>query len=559
MQKTSESLSDRPRILMKVTLCYPALVPGKKPTYGLQPLGVLYIGALLKREGFDVQILDAEIEGLTVHETARRILDTNPDLVGFSMMTPQLITGLAASVLIKQERPDLPIVMGGAHVDSTKGDIFEMQEEHADCFDMAVHGEGEYTLAEICHNMETLGAENPQVYCKDVQNAIYRDVDGTVVVNPPRAFNGQLDDLPSVDFDMLDVKQYSIPSMPGRHVLSMMLSRGCPFKCTFCDAPMVMGKKIRWWSIERIIRDIAFYKQKYGISNFSFRDSTFTANKKWTVKFCEALLDANLNIKWRINTRASLVPPDLLPLMAKAGCYTINFGVESGHPDILKRIKKEVALDDVIDAFERCRKLGVRTYATFMMGNPGETDETALATLEFSKKIRPALAMFFVSTAYPGTPMYFEGLDEGTVKDRWWAKQHWDPTKNTAFQVRWGWTDAGALDIPGFDAEYWQQRATREWYLRPRFIWDTITFTVMNPHFMRHIWNLSGEILPFYKLRNLLPQRKLGVDERLEILAKCPSQPTVTHRERPGTVDAATAYGASTSGETGRGLPVIEN
>src|SRR5262245_3295794 len=103
---------------MKITLCYPALVPGVKPKYGLQPLGVWCIGSLLKHEGFEVEVLDAEIEGLSVHETARRILAGKPDLVGFSMMTPQLMTALAASTLLKQTRPDLPIVLGGAHVDS---------------------------------------------------------------------------------------------------------------------------------------------------------------------------------------------------------------------------------------------------------------------------------------------------------------------------------------------------------------------------------------------------------------------------------------------------------
>lgn len=527
---------------MRVTLCYPALVPGKKPRYGLQPLGVLYIGSLLQREGFEVSVVDGEIEGLTVRETAQRILATNPDVIGFSMMTPQLLTSLAACVLIKQERPEIPIVLGGAHVDSTKADVFEMQEGQ-DCFDFAVHGEGEYTLLEICRNIQEHGPSDPKVYCKDVGNAIYRGADGTVVVNPPRPFNFELDELPSVDFDLVNVDSYQIPSLPGHKVISMMLSRGCPFKCTFCDAPLVMGKKIRFWSIPRIVQDIKYYKQKYGVTSFSFRDSTFTANKKWTKELCDAFLEADLRIQWRINTRANLVPPELLELMAKAGCTTINFGVESGHPTILKRIKKEVDLEEVVDAFERCRKLRIGTYATFMMGNPGETEETALATIAFSKRIRPWMAMFFVSTAYPGTPMYWEGIAEGTVKDRWWAKQHWDPRKNSAFQVRWGWTDAGALDIPGFDAEYWQRRATREWYLRPQALWDAFTFAIRNPDFLRHIWNLSTEILPFYRLKNLLPNRKLKQDERLEILAKCPSQPTVTYRARSGTTEAAAAYG----------------
>jgi radical SAM superfamily enzyme YgiQ (UPF0313 family) len=212
--------------------------------------------------------------------------------------------------------------------------------------------------------------------------------------------------------------------------------------------------------------------------------------------------------------------------MARAGCYVINFGVESGDPEILKRIEKEVDLEEVVDAFERCRKLGIRTYATFLMGNPGETEETARRTIAFAKRIRPSLCMFFVSTAYPGTPMYDAALASGEVEPRWWAKQVFDASKNSAFQTRWGWTDAGALKFAnGFQAEYWQRKATREWYLRPRFVWDTMIFTLRNPYFLRHIWNLGIEIVPFYKLRNLLPGKPMSPDERLQILARCPSSP----------------------------------
>lgn len=535
---------------MKVTLCYPALVPGQKAKYGLQPLGVLYIGALLKREGFEVEIVDADIEGMGLEATLARILATEPDLVGFSLMTPQLLTALALSTLLKQARPELPIVLGGAHIDSTKGDTFDM----ADCFDFAIHGEGEYPLLKVCEALRDTGVRgesgkyiNLQDCLKDVPNVIYRDTEtGKIVENPAGAFIRELDVLPSVDYDMVDIHKYCIPTMAGRYVLSMMLSRGCPFKCTFCDAPITMGTKLRFWSMDRIIADIRFYKEKYGVTNFVFKDSTFTAKKKWAMEFCQRLIDEKLDIKWRCNTRANLVPPPLLNAMARAGCYVINFGVESGDEATLKRIEKEVDLEEVVDAFERCRKLGIRTYATFLMGNPGETDESARRTLQFSKRIRPSLCMFFVSTAYPGTPMYDDALAAGEVEPRWWAKQSFDASKNSAFQVRWGWTDAGALKFAnGFDAEYWQRKATRAWYFRPRFIWDTAIFTLKNPYFLRHLVNLSMEMLPFYKLRNLLPGRKISEDERLQILERCPSAPNWNTDGGAAGAGAALASGRS--------------
>src|SRR6185503_6428199 len=135
---------------MRITLCYPSLLPGHKARYGLQPLGVLYIAAVLKHHGHQVQVLDADVDGLTVEQMAARILESQPDLVGFSMMTPQLIPALQASVALKEARPDLLIVLGGAHVDSTHEDVFSM----ADCFDFAIYGEGEYALREAIERIE---------------------------------------------------------------------------------------------------------------------------------------------------------------------------------------------------------------------------------------------------------------------------------------------------------------------------------------------------------------------------------------------------------------------
>jgi hypothetical protein len=124
-------------------------------------------------------------------------------------------------------------------------------------------------------------------------------------------------------------------------------------------------------------------------------------------------------------------------------------------------------------------------------------------------------------------------LAEGYVEPRWWATQNWDPRKNSAFQARWGWTSKGALKIPGFDSEYWQRKATRSFYLRPYFVYDTIRFTLSNPYFMRHIVNLGVELLPMYKLRNMLnPSRQPTPLERENMTARCPSASTWVHEPR---------------------------
>jgi radical SAM superfamily enzyme YgiQ (UPF0313 family) len=384
---------------------------------------------------------------------------------------------------------------------------------------------------------EAARRESIAAWLRDVPNVITRDGEsGATHVAPARPFLADLDVLPSVDYTMLGDAPYQMPTLPGRQVISMMLSRGCPFRCTFCDAPQVMGKRFRYWSTARIVADIRDIQERLGVSSFVFKDSTFTAHQRWARELCEAILDAKLDIRWRCNTRANLMPQPLLQLMRRAGCEVVNIGVESGDPEILKRIRKEVDLESVVDAFERCRALGIRTYATLLVGAPGESEASIRRTLAFAKRIRPSLCNFHVAIAYPGTPLYDEAVAAGEVEPRWWARQlehGFDPTRASEFEARWGWTAEGALQhANGFDAELWQRRLTRAWYLRPRFAIDTASFALRNPYFLRQMIFLARELVPFYRLRNWLPGRRLTQDERLQILARCPSAPTIEYQRR---------------------------
>lgn len=509
---------------MKVVLCYPSILPGENPEYGLPPMGILYIAAELQDAGHNVTVIDADIDGLTAQETSDRILKSQPDLVGFSIMTPQVPCCLETCHILKKMVPDLPIVLGGAHLASTLDDIFTQSDD----FDFVVNGEGEITMLEICNKMQQ--SSFPE-YLKDVGGIIYKNEKGDTTVNPPRAFFKELDEFTPIDYSLVDVFKYKIPTLPGPPVVGLMITRGCPFKCTYCDAPTTTGKKIRYHSPDRAVADIVRLNKQFGVRGFSFRDSTFTASKRWVKEFCEKLIASKVNIAWRCNTRVDCVTEDLLKLMKKSGCHTINFGVESGHPEILKRIKKDVSFEKIYDAHKWTRKIGIRTYTTFLVGSPGETDETIRTTIEVAKKIRPSMAMFFVTIGYPGTEMYKEAVKEGLIEQGWWNNQQWDKNKNSAFEKRWGWSaDAGSLVIPGFDSQAWQRRATREFYLRPQFIWDTLVFIIKNPYFFKHAVKLSLEILPVHKLS--LPWKKTKVNQEHKVYSRCPEAATWDYKKR---------------------------
>ena len=208
---------------MKICLCYPALTPGQKSKYGLQPLGVLYIGALLRREGFEVEVLDADIDGLTEPEMADRILESEPDIVGFSLMTPQLPSTLQTCFELKQRRPKLPIVLGGAHIASTGDDVFSM-EGAADCFDFAVNGEGELTTARgAASGCATAPCRTASRGSRASSTAT---AGGDVIRNCGRPFFKELDDLAPIDYGMVDVYKYKIPTLPGPPVVGLMIIAG---------------------------------------------------------------------------------------------------------------------------------------------------------------------------------------------------------------------------------------------------------------------------------------------------------------------------------------------
>lgn len=511
---------------MKVTLVYPALMPGEKPSYGLPPMGILYISAELERYGYDVEVIDADIDGLTVEETLARVLASKPDLVGFSAMTPQVPATLEVCHQMKKTAPEIPLLIGGAHVMSTHTDLFAQSDD----FDFLVEGEGEITMVDVCENLEK--GTMPDALA-GIPGVIYRDSLGMVVTNSKRAFFKELDEFAPIDYSKVDVFKYKIPTLPGPPVVGLMITRGCPFTCTYCDAPVTTGTKIRYHSPERAVSDIVRMHKQFGVRGFSFRDSTFTAKKRWVREFCERLIEANVDVEWRCNTRVDCVTEELIELMKRAGCLTINFGVESLHPDIMARINKDVPFEQIDAAHRWCRKYGIRTYTTFLVGSPGETDETIRTTIDRAKKLRPSMAMFFVTIAYPGTELYREAVREKLVEPNWWHNEQFDPSKNTSFEKRWGWSaDAGALTIPGFDAEKWQKIATREFYLRPRFVFDTLMFIIKNPYFLRHAVDLSFEILPIKKALALLPWKKSKVNEQKAIYSHCPQESTLEYERR---------------------------
>ena len=193
----------------------------------------------------------------------------------------------------------------------------------------------------------------------------------------------------------------------------MSVSRGCVFNCGFCETRKLWGNICRGFSPKRILDEIQDLMTKYGTKGIYFINDNFTLRKKQTIELCKLLIDNKINLEWVCDTRVDLVDDELLALMHKAGCKVIWFGVESGSPRILQRIGRNTTPEQVFAAFKLCKKNGIKTACSFMLGLPDETLADMEISLKFAKKLNPDWCTFNIFIANPDSKLYNELLENG--------------------------------------------------------------------------------------------------------------------------------------------------
>jgi anaerobic magnesium-protoporphyrin IX monomethyl ester cyclase len=276
-----------------------------------------------------------------------------------------------------------------------------------------------------------------------------------VVVNPDRPFIADLDDLPVPMYELLPLQTYLMPLIKGPFCF-IVTSRGCPAGCTYCIKHVTYGPSMRLRSPARLLEEIQALG-RLGVHNIHMYADLFTVNREQVVGLCTAIIDAGLKIRWTCNSRVDFVDQEMLQLMSRAGCYYIAWGLESGNKEILAHARKGVAPDRARLSLQWAREAGIRNWGYFIIGLPGETEETIKQTIAFSKSLPLDIALFHIAAPYPGTPFFHE-----VVKNGWFRKG-----------VRWEEVDmdeSTVLDYPDLPAErleYWQKRAFREWAFRP--------------------------------------------------------------------------------------------
>jgi radical SAM superfamily enzyme YgiQ (UPF0313 family) len=278
---------------------------------------------------------------------------------------------------------------------------------------------------------------------------------GEIVMNEPRPFIPDLNVLPMPLYEELPLDKYRMPLMKGPFTF-MVTARGCTAGCKYCIKHVSYQWSVRLLTPERIMKEL-WHLNTLGIHNIHMYADLFTVNREQVVELCKRIIAEDLKIRWTCNSRVDYVDEEMLQLMGKAGCWMISWGIESGNEMILKRAAKGADPKKARQALTWARKAGIKNWGYFIIGLPGETRQTIRETIDFAKSLPLELALFHIAAPYPGTPFFFDVINNGWFKPgtRW---EEVDMDKGTVLQYE---------DLSAEELMYWQKRAFREWAMRP--------------------------------------------------------------------------------------------
>ena len=375
------------------------------------PLGLASIASSLEQKDHKVEIIDAEAEKLPLEQIEERLRIFAPDVVGLSATLLTFESARESARYIKKIYPDIPIIIGGPHLAGYPESTMELRE-----FDFGVIGEGEITICELVDAIEK-GSD-----MDNVDGIVYRD-NGVIKMTHPRKLIENLDALPFPAWHLLPIDKYSYFFSKTRDYAAMIINRGCPFSCLFCDTQAILGNKIRTRSPEDVVDEMEMLHEIYGIREIFFYDDTFTLNKKYTIELCDEMISRDLDMIWECKTRVDCIDDILLNKMFDAGCFRIRYGIESGNDKILKVLRKGTTVEQSRNAAMLTKSKGIEVFAYFMFGSPEENEETLRDTINFAMEIEPEYVFFNITTPFPpGSALYEWAAENKYIEEDYWLR-----------------------------------------------------------------------------------------------------------------------------------------
>ena len=426
----------------------------------LPPLGLGYLAAVVEREGFKVRILDLSVWGEgKIRRDLRKVFSRFPArFLGVTATTPEIGSALGVARIYREVHPQSRVVFGGAHPSVMAEELISDPG-----VDLVLRGEGEDSLPRL------LKGENPA----RIPGVVGKNGEAkTEKIPAPEIVD--LDNLPFPAYHLLPMKKYT-PPLGGYRELpatSMLISRGCPYRCSFC-APESISRRVRFRSPRAIIEEIKLLQRDFGIREISFYDENFTLNPKQVEELCRRLMDQRIRLSWSCRTRVDLVDAEILGLIRKAGCHQIGYGIESGDEKTLEYLHKDFRLAEIHSALEKTRKAGLEIRASFILGTPGETEESLTRTLELSRHPAIGIAFYNILVPLPGTPIFREALARGDLLSR--DFDDYDGSQALLKLPHLSPARAGAAYRQAYRKFYFRPRIWKDRFMRIRSLRDLMT------------------------------------------------------------------------------------
>lgn len=405
---------------MKIVLIFPPNVYQTKQS--MPPLGIAWLAAVLRENGFkDVSLIDSMANHYSNEDIIGLLRKESPDVVGISFGTQIRFSAFDLIKLVRKNFPKAVIVAGGPHPTLTPQDTLEGVPE----IDVVVRGEGEISFLNLIKEIDKRGD------LKNIKGISFRDKTGEIVHNPAEMAVGDLDTLPLPARDLLPMEKYSqTTALSKKRCTNIMTSRGCPYSCVYCSVSEQWGHKIRQRSVKNVVDEIETILKTYPfLEGIRFFDDTFTVNKDRVMAICNEIIRRKLNFVWECETRANTIDSEMVEAMKKAGCEFVDLGVESGSNRILENIKKNITVEQAIEAVKIIKKAGIGLKVFIMHSLPGETCEDIKKTVYLSRylchKLKADGATQGITIIYPGTELEKIAKDLGTFpKDFSWSKYY---------------------------------------------------------------------------------------------------------------------------------------
>lgn len=408
-----EEILRRPRKPGRILL----IVPSQVNVYGMNmklaypSLGILWVASTLEKAGHKVSIIDMDADNMDRIDKIYKIFEKESyDVVGLTAVTSTYISAVNIAKNIKK-RFSITTVLGGIHATV---DSMACAEEKA--FDFIVVGEGECTVIELVDNI----MEGVRDF-SHIKGLVYREKDGEIVSTGERKLASNLDDFPFPARHLIrNPSNYEPIDATFLPVAPIIVSRGCPGRCTYCQVKNIFGFYLRFRSPQNVIEEIRELVYKYKVKEIHFLDDVFTANRNFILKFCSLLKEEpyKLHLEVPNGLRPDMVDEKILMALKEVGLRNVRFGIETGNERVSKLIKKDIKKDRVREVMSLSKKLGLGTWGFFMIGLPGDDEKSIMDTINFAIELDPKIAKFPIFKPFPGSEAYFQIEKEGLIDER---------------------------------------------------------------------------------------------------------------------------------------------